>query len=580
MLFLRFISPNPIGSRVKIRWMSQACLNFLLVTPTSVISEKIKRTVKRRSLTIPLRVIQQITKALLLLAGGIHFNAFAADSQQTEGLTNYFIGTKSVPSPLETSSERVNGSYWKEVNGLPKELLETTHDVIQGILSSSETNGQIRFAAERLKEELDERVLSHRWEVSQIIDFIRERIAKKESTPFMRVVEIRVMGEFLKLTTLPDSEILDIVDLLGGHFSRGESNPYIKVAAIQVTGEILSKYALSADKVSQTLSPLLENVFDGNTFVAKAAGQVLVRLLSKGIVSDPTERREIALMTSVLLDDRSPEQSWEVQLKILNSFEIFLGQEILSDSEKLNIWRKVALLIFDQSWAINNKVFSMLKSLWISDFPHSGKVKILRTVERSFPNASYRGKRVVQVLRAAVRAGLPPDLDTIHKKWINSNVWDIRKDAVSYLYAFLRNSVLLSSTSMGKILFLIKKLVTDRDPRVREVAVQGLSEFLSRDGLFDLPERKKIMFMAMNRSFDPDQRVQRAVVGARKRFIKQGVLTEELAIEFVSTRNLSALDKMIIGLELDKQFSEINSFEEQQEERNETCQKAMTAVQN
>ena len=92
------------------------------------------------------------------------------------------------------------------------------------------------------------------------------------------------MGGFLRLTTLPDSEILDIVDLLGNHFSPEESNPYIKVAAIQVTGEVLSKYALSAYEASQILNQLVGNVFDENTFVVKAAGQVVISLLSQGIV--------------------------------------------------------------------------------------------------------------------------------------------------------------------------------------------------------------------------------------------------------------------------------------------------------
>ena len=608
-----------------------------------------------------LRIIQQVTWGLLLLIGGIHLNVFAVDTQKRGRSASYFIDTKSNPSPpppsLETGSERVNGSYWKEAGGLHKELLDTIHDVVKGVLSSSERDGPMRLAAERLKEELEEKTLTNRWEIPQVIDFLRGKIAKKKSYPPRRVVEIRVMGEFLKLITLPNPEILHVVDLLGNHLSREESNSYIKVAAIQVTGEILSQYALSAYEVSRTLNQLVENVFDGDTFVGKVAEQVLTNLLSQNIVSDfekrriifqithrvaqshywgqkvtalkalheflkkgilsdpsdgrqivptvstqlsdgnwsvqveaikvlreclvqnivsdPDERRKIALMISARLDD----ESWEVQLEALNSSQILLSQDILSDPEKLNVWYKVARLIFHRNWMIGEKVLSMLKGLWVSDFPHSGKVKILRAVERNYPT-SYVGRRAIQALRAAAWAGLPPGLNIIHKKWIKSaEFWGTRRSAVRYLYAVLKTGVLLSFTDRGKILSLIGKLVTDEDSGVQRAAIDRLPEFLNREGLFDPSERKRILFMVMMKWIvSRDQQVQRAALGAIKRFIKQGILTEELAIEFVNTSTLSALDKIVIGLELDKQFSDINFLEERQAERKGTCQEALTAV--
>ena len=61
------------------------------------------------------------------------------------------------------------------------------------------------------------------------------------------------------------------------------------------------------------------------------------------------------------------------------------------------------------------------------------------------------------------------------------------------------------------------------------------------------------------------------------RFISQGILTEELAMEFVNTSSLPDLEKLTIslGLDLDKQFSHRNSLEQQYSTG--TCQEAMTA---
>lgn len=487
-----------------------------------------------------LRIIQQIMGGLLLLVFWISVDAFAADTQKRERSTGYFIDQQSnlykSPSLPEIRSERVNGSHWNRVDGLPEELLNIIHDAVKGLLSSTKMNGRMRFEAERLKDELDEEALINHWkEIHQIIDFLMEKISKKELKPSKKVVVgIRMIGELLKFTTLPDSKISDIMDFLGDHFSREELNPHIKVAAIQAIGN----------------------------------------LLRQGVVSDPTKRREIVFMMSARLDD----ESWEVRLEALNSFQISLSQKILFYPEGLNIWHKVASLIFDQNWMVEDKARSMMKNLWKSDFPHSGKVEILRTVEREFPKASYGKKKSLKLLRAAVWACLPPGLNIIYKKWIKSQFWGVRRDVVRYLYAFLREGDLSSFTNKGKILFLIQKLVTDRNTGVRKAAIEGLPEFLSRDGLFDLSERERIMFMAMNLSFDPNPWVQRAALKARRRFIKQGILTEELAIKFVNTRNLSALDKMITGLELDKQFSDIHSLEERQAEGNGACQEAMTAA--
>ena len=247
----------------------------------------------------PLKIIQQIIGFFLLLAGGISFNTFAIDRTKPEKPALLFLNTKTAPTASSSSVtedstvEDFDESSRRRRN---KGVLDMIHHAIQNILSSPETNDMIKFEAETLKTELEEKVLSNNLRIPQVINFLRERISKKRSRPYMRNVEIQMLGELLKTDTLSGSVILEIVDLLGELYSRRESNSFIRNIAMKMTGEILEKYIpldfFPDEKISQILNQLMKNLFDEGIYIRKAAGQVIVRLLSQDIVPNP-ERAEV-----------------------------------------------------------------------------------------------------------------------------------------------------------------------------------------------------------------------------------------------------------------------------------------------
>ena len=281
------------------------------------------------------KIIQQIIGLFLLLAGGISFNTFAIDRTKPEKPALLFLNTKTAPTASSSSvtmGSDLEGFSKGHRRRRNKEVLDTIHNAIQNILSSPETNDTIKFETETLKTELEEKVLSNNLRIPQVINFLRKRISEKRSRSYMRKIEIQMLGELLKTDTLTGSVILEIVDLLGELYSRRESNSFIRNIAMKMTGEILEKYIpldfFPDEKISQILNQLMKNLFDEGIYIRKAAGQVIVRLLSQDIVPNPERRRFVFLITY-----RVPYSYWNKKVTALEVLGELLVQNIPSDPE-------------------------------------------------------------------------------------------------------------------------------------------------------------------------------------------------------------------------------------------------------
>ena len=279
MLFSRLIFPNFIGNCIK-----NQRINFRLKISISVISVKVRQKISSGKPARPFRRIQHFLGLFLLLFGGISVDSFASSKKRKKRSTISVPNDASSSSGVEGSAitgeshgEGENnppGGLW----GMIRNVME--NDKIQSIIESTilpNEHDRIKSETKSLQLELKEEILSNGLKLPGVVDLLEERISEKTSNPYMRNVEIRVMGKFLDQDIPSDPErrsriASKIEDLIT------DEHGSIRKSVVRVLGECLDWNMLSNPKRSEIFHKIAERLFDKHDSVAKTAEREVKRL--------------------------------------------------------------------------------------------------------------------------------------------------------------------------------------------------------------------------------------------------------------------------------------------------------------
>lgn len=287
MLFPWLISPNLTKSCVKNRGTASG-LKIL----KSLISLKVQLKVTRDKSGGLFRRSQCIIGLFLFLFGGIGVDAFAANTKKTNKSSNNIAG--SVTSPFSgvmglAFRDSVNNHKGKKDHSQGRVFNRIrnikVNSEIQGVIEnaiSPTVDDNIKSAAESLKLELKEKVLSDGLSVSQVIDLLEERISGKKSDPHMREVEIRIMGQFLSQGVPSDPvQRRRIAFMIIGLFTDEHTDEQrdVRRSVVKVTAsQCLSWDILSNPERLDVFYKIVERIFDESGSVGRSAERGLKSL--------------------------------------------------------------------------------------------------------------------------------------------------------------------------------------------------------------------------------------------------------------------------------------------------------------
>ena len=422
--------------------------------------------------------------------------------QVIELLKKRISGKQSRPFMRNTEIQ-VLGELLKIHTLIGSTILEIV-DLLEELYSSKESNAHIKSSAIEATGVILERYALLDFFPNKKTSHILNQLTKKlfDDNIYVREDTGRVIVKLLSQEIVPESEKRDIAFSIA--YRMFNSDWQKKILALKVLGELLILNIPSDPTGKRQIVLMISDQLDDDSWdVRKEVINILRECLIQNIVSDPSEKREIALIMSARLEDGS----WEVRQEVVESAPVFLSQGVLSDTETLNIWHQIARLIYDGP-TVGNAAAEVITDLWNSNLlPFHEKTEILHAMATGLADASYRRDKVLEVLKAAVKAGLPPVIDIIHEKWCVSNNWSVRHNAMDYLYALSNHNILSDPMGREKIFLMISGGLADKDERVRKEAVQVLNVFLRRELLPDL-KKSGIWLQIAKLVFDENEGVR------------------------------------------------------------------------
>ena len=437
---------------------------------------------------------------------------------QTDDLADLAV-TPSV-LPLETSigpvlndpknSSETIISKSRANSGFPKKPLNRVQDAITVLLTNQQENW-LKHEIKSLQRELNKKILSDNLTMPEIIDFLTEKIFKKETkkqvaiqlmrellkkyplsdmtkvsqlitsfrdiiftNPYQREASINLIKELLIQHPVAQPEVLKTLSLLQIELSLEQTHYQARQAIIQCMDKILEQYNLPKPEVLKALNQIKENLFHKNVDVRKEAILVMTKLLKTNKVSDTDKETIISWITDHLNDDW-----WRHRISALETVNEFLNQNAISDPEdKRDIAFKIAeRMIEDENWGVRKEAViisgALLQQQIVLSDPEDRRYIALEIAERMTEDEN----------------------------------WGVRKEAVIISGALLQQQIVLSDPEDKRdIAFKIAERMTeDEEWKVQDPAIIISSALLNRQDILPNPgDRRDIALKIVDRMTEKD----------------------------------------------------------------------------
>ena len=442
-------------------------------------------------------------------------------------------GLANEPSKGMGDSDDALSSDQKGETGLPEEVLNIIHDMVQALVEIPKIEGKLKTAMRSLKKELDREIMSNNLNIPQVVDLLRERISKETTNSYRKEAEIQMMEALLKKYTPSPQEALQIVDVLSGQIGKGPL--HVRKTAMHVTEELLEQHifpnqeSLDPEQLNQVVRQILHqlerNLFQTAMFIREPAKQMMIDLLSRSIVSHSEkqkifsriakqadkvgwQRRVTALQClhgilshGLLLDPEEGDQvarqsmewlndgNWGVRKQAIKILREVLKQDILYDSVELEVSLEVTKLIFDEEGAVGILAFKLVKSFLKGDNPLPGKLEVRDLVVEKLPHASNGKRKAINVLSWAAHNGVPLSLDAFDVAVdLVSEPFPLGTGAENLIRSFLKGNNDISETERMQVFLEMKKQVSNREVLSQlgsEEGGQAVREFLKGTEIFN-----------------------------------------------------------------------------------------------
>lgn len=443
-----------------------------------------------------------------------------------------------------TGNETTNSQHWDETpvtenkKNLSKETLNTVYDAIETLLSKNEINEDVKYEMKSFWLNLEEKILSENWTVSQVIDFFINKILEKRKDPYgknaatyisrellkehtlsnplkilqiinsfrkiislkvlnsyVRVNAIYVLGELTVKYSIPYPEILQTLNLLQKEWHTEQMNSYKQVAVIQSTGNILENYDLPyPEEISQSLNQMKQRLFHRNEYVRLYAQQTIVKLFKANKVPD-TEQQEIIFWVADHLNDE-PILETETEAEVETETDTEAKTEV---ETKTDIDPKI-----ESKTVIRNKLFALeaLTLFLKQDIPSDpdDRKEIAPIIAKQLSHTEWESQQTVVIIALQIYLQKqddvlsPNDTKEIARAlsyWLAYPNFKTRREAIK-LSEILLNQIALPLPDKSKIAYITAGLIFDKKSAIRQAAFRMIKNLLMDSG-FPLTKKQKIV---------------------------------------------------------------------------------------
>ena len=429
-------------------------------------------------------------------------------------------------------------------SGFSKKTLNRVQDAIKVLLTTQQENW-LKYEIKSLQRELSRKILSDNLTMPEIIDFLTEKIFKKETkkqvaiqlmrellkkyplsdmtkvlqlitsfrdiiftNPYQREASINLIKELLIQHPVAQPEVLKTLNLLQIELSLEQTHYQARQAIIQCMDKILEQYNLPKPEVLKALNQIKENLFHKNVDVRKEAIQVMTKLLKTNKVSDTEKETIISWITDHLNADW-----WRHRISALETVNEFLNQNTISDPEdKRDIAFKIAeRMIEDEDWEARKEAVIISGDLLnrqdiISD-PEDRRYIALEIAERMNEDENWGIRREAVIISGALLQQQIVLFDPENKRDIALKIaermnedeeWKVQDPAIIISSALLnRQDILPNPEDRKDIALKIVERITEKDNwNTQQTVITNLTILLEQQDTVLYPDDKlKIALM-------------------------------------------------------------------------------------
>lgn len=488
-------------------------------------------------------------------------------------------------------------------------------DLLINKFSNQTANPFERYASIQVMGELLKKyTLPNTSKALEIIDLLRKI---NTDNSYIRISAVQVIGELLIKYPPSPLEISKTLHLFQTQLSlKQKTNSHIRRAIIKATEKILKHYSLPEKEVSLRLHRIKEislilhrikeNLFHENMYVRQDATQAIVSLLKIDRLFD-TETKKVILWITEKINDGW----WRNRISALVIFNEFLKQNILSDpDDKKEIAVRASDKLTDPNWEVRKEAVLLLGNLLsqsdipldpeekttmafmiedrITDnnervqieaievlgnvishqyilFEMNDRQKMASTIAKQLNKSHPRIKQtVIKTLATFLeQQNISLDSDDIKKLIVAlpdlliHSKWEVRKEAVKAAEILLSQAD-LSPPERLEIIYEIAPLIFDEISDIRQVASRIIKNLWASD--FPLPEKIKIKDFLANEAFSDTPTEKTEVLN-----VLRAAIQADLPFEPET--------KLMVYLEREKQVSTETLTEE-----NTACEESMISI--
>ena len=485
-----------------------------------------------------------------------------------ETSTSSVLNDPDISAPPNEQASTIIPNWGREpTRGFPTDTLNKVQDTVEDLIAN-EQNAQVEYELQSLWLQLEEKILSGSLTIPEVIDLLREEIFKDEIDPykikavitvtgellikyplhdtlkisqtidslrdiilkntFLRVASIELIEKLLIKYPLSQPEVLKTLNLLQIELSLEQTNTFIRSAIIQCIGKVLGQYNLPEKEKLKALNQIKEFLFQRDFHIRTAdqdwdlRKQTLITLSDllnqQGIISDPEDRRDIALK---MADRISKDDNWGVRQQAVITLGALLNQQgIISDPEdRKDIALKIAERISkDDNWGVRKEAViisgALLQQQIVLFDPENKRNIILKIAERMTEDEDWRerSQAIITLSDLLNQQGIisdPEDRRDIALKiavqMTEDEDWGTRKQAVITLGALLNQQGISDPEDRKDIaLKMAKRISKDERWEVRKQAIITLGALLNQQGISD-PEDKRDIILKIAEQMTEDE---------------------------------------------------------------------------
>ena len=373
-------------------------------------------------------------------------------------------------------------------------------------------------------------------EVLQVIDFLKEFISGEKTNSYtnlsslkeiiseqitnlhVKIEAIQLIGELSKKYILPEMDILQALNQIKEYLFQQE---YTKQASHLVTVQLLKQTAILvtvqllkqvSDTEKQKIIFWIANHQEDQDWKNKRS--VLLTLqecLKQNILSDPKDRKDIALVIA----DRITDSNGEIRRQAIIISGLFLKQEdiLLDSNEKKKITFMIADKITDPNPKVQQEAMATLDTLLneqdvLSDLNDKIDITSMIVNRMSDPNKKVQEAAITAISSLLAQKEIFPDPNK-------------------------KNDI--ASTIVNRM--------SDPNQNIQKAAVTATGSLLTQKEIFSDPnERTDIAFQIVEQMTDPHGKAQKEAIAASYALMSQSFLSDSEKSEIAHTITMLTFD--------------------------------------